>query len=89
VPLLGQAAFVALNGYLLSREYFELAAMRRMDRASARRLRRNNRARVFAAGLAIGVLLLIPFANLLAPVLGTALMVHIFHIIGRESSEIR
>jgi uncharacterized protein involved in cysteine biosynthesis len=87
VPLLGQAAFVTLNGYLLSREYFELAAMRRMDRKAASRFRRKNRVRVFAAGLGIGVLLLIPFANLLAPVLGTALMVHIFHAIGSDSSE--
>ena len=86
VPLLGQASFVALNGYLLGREYFELAALRRMDRAAANRLRRSHRGRIFTAGLAIGLLLLIPFANLLAPVLGTALMVHVFHAIGRGSS---
>lgn len=85
-PLLGQAAFVVLNGYLLSREYFELAALRRMDRVSAGKLRRAHQGRVLAAGLLIGLLLLVPFANLLAPVVGTALMVHVFHAVGPGSS---
>ncbi|HAP99075.1 MAG TPA: hypothetical protein DCQ35_03365, partial [Rhodospirillum rubrum] len=35
VPGVSLIAFYALNGYLISREFFELAAHRRMDRASA------------------------------------------------------
>ena len=70
--------FLVLNGYLLGREYFELVALRRMDDVSARRFRRRHGAAVFGAGVAIAFLLTIPFVNLAAPLVGAALMLHLF-----------
>lgn len=77
VPPFSLFFFYSVNGYLLGREYFELVAQRRMDPASATALRRRYRWRVVSAGVVIAVLVSIPVVNLLAPVLGTAFMVHI------------
>ena len=66
-----------VNGWLLGREYFEMVAFRRMDRASAHELHRRHNRTFTAAGVMIAVCLTIPFVNLLAPVLGAAFMVHI------------
>lgn len=70
--------FYGVNGYLLSREYFEVVAARRLPAAAARDLRRRNMPRLFIAGILVAFLLTVPIVNLLAPILGTAAMVHIF-----------
>ena len=70
--------FYALNGYLLGREYFEFAAVRRLDPKNGRTLRRRYRIRVFVCGIAIAVLMTIPFVNWLMPVVAAAYMVHVF-----------
>ena len=70
--------FYAVNGYLLGREFFELVALRRGGREQARALRKAHRWQVFAAGVTMTVLLTIPLVNLLAPVVATAAMVHLF-----------
>ncbi len=77
VPGLNLVVFYLLNGYLLGREYFELAALRRMDLATARRLRRRHIWRVIEAGALITVLLSIPVAGWFFPVVATAFMVHL------------
>lgn len=66
-----------VNGWLLGREYFEMVAFRRMDRASAHELHRRHNRIFTIAGVIIAVCLTIPFVNLLAPVLGAAFMVHV------------
>jgi CysZ protein len=78
VPPFNLFVFYAVNGYLLSREYFELVALRRTDMAEARELAKSNRVRLFATGVVIAFLLTVPFVNLLAPIIGTAVMVHLF-----------
>lgn len=70
--------FYALNGYLLGREYFEFAAVRRLDPVNGRALRRRYKIRVFVCGVAIAVLMTIPFVNWLMPVVAAAYMVHVF-----------
>ncbi len=70
--------FYGVNGYLLSREYFELVALRRVDSREARALRKANKGRLFVAGVIIAFLLTVPVVNLLAPVIATATMVHLF-----------
>lgn len=70
--------FYALNGYLLGREYFEFAAVRRLDPANGRALRRRYKIRIFMCGIAIAVLMTIPFVNWLMPVVAAAYMVHVF-----------
>lgn len=77
IPPFSLFFFYSVNGYLLGREYFELVAQRRMDPVAATALRRRYRWRVIGAGVVIAVLVSIPVLNLLAPVLGTAFMVHI------------
>lgn len=71
--------FLVLNSYLLGREFFELVAMRHFLPEDARRIRRSNRDSVFLAGGIITVMFMIPFINLLAPIVGAAMMVHVFH----------
>jgi CysZ protein len=68
-----------VNGWLLGREYFEMVAFRRMDRATAHELRRRHNRIFTIAGVMIAVCLTIPFVNLVAPVLGAAFMVHVAH----------
>ena len=79
VPALNLIVFYLLNGYLLSREYFELIAFRRMRRADARILRRRHGVRLFWVGIIIAFLSTVPLVNLLVPVVATAFMVHVFH----------
>ncbi|SMX46922.1 CysZ-like protein [Maliponia aquimaris] len=71
--------FWALNGFLLGREYFTLAAMRRVGRTEARRLRRRHLGAIWATGVIMAVPLTIPLVNLLVPVLGAAAFTHVFH----------
>ncbi|MEO5335447.1 MAG: EI24 domain-containing protein [Magnetospirillum sp. WYHS-4] len=70
--------FVAANGYLLGREYFELVALRRLPREEARALRKSRSWSVTAAGSLLALMMAIPVVNLVAPVIGAAAMVHLF-----------
>ena len=78
IPAVGVVAFYLVNGYLLGREYFELVATRRLDVRQMGALRGANRARLFAAGLIMTLLLSVPVINLVVPIVAAAAMVHIF-----------
>ncbi|TNC75001.1 hypothetical protein FHG71_00465 [Rubellimicrobium roseum] len=78
--------FVILNGYLLGREYFLVAALRRHDRAEAKRLLRANLGRVWLSGALMALPLLIPVVNLLVPTLGAAAFTHLYHRVRRAQS---
>lgn len=73
--------FWALNGFLLGREYYTLAAMRRVGRAGAKKLRRKNFLTIWIAGILIAVPLSVPLLNLVIPVLGAALFTHLYHLL--------
>ncbi len=77
--------FYALNGYLLGRAYFELVAWRHVDRRTALALRRRFSGRVFLAGVVIAGLFSIPLLDLLAPMVATAAMVHLFYRLRPEA----
>lgn len=77
IPGANLLLYYLLNGYLIGREFFELAAFRRMDRAEARQLRKAYRGKVMMAGVMLTFLMTVPVVNLLAPVLGAAFMVHV------------
>jgi CysZ protein len=77
-PPLSFGLYYAVNGWLLSREYFGMVATRHVDPVQERALRRAQRGRVFLAGCLIAFLFTIPIVNLAAPLIGTALMVHVF-----------
>ena len=71
--------FWGLNGFLLGREYFMLAAMRRVGRARAKELRREHMGTIWLAGALMAMPLSVPLINLLIPILGAATFTHIFH----------
>ena len=79
LPAVGEAASLVANGLLLGREYFELVALRHMDLEQVSRLQRNNRTAVWLAGTLIALSSMVPVINLVGPLLGTSLMVHLFH----------
>lgn len=84
VPPVFPFVFYGVNGYLLGREYFELVAARRLPPAEMRRMRRQHGARLFLAGIVTALLLTVPVVNLLAPLVATAAMVHLFEAMRRS-----
>ncbi len=76
IPGVNIGVFFIANAYLLSREFFELSAMRFRPIAEARALRKENALRVFLAGLIIACVVFVPILNLITPVFATAFMVH-------------
>ncbi|HSI39370.1 MAG TPA: sulfate transporter family protein [Xanthobacteraceae bacterium] len=77
VPGVNLVVFYIANGYLLGREYFQLAAMRYRSEAEARALRRRHAVAIFFAGLIIAVVVSIPLLNLVTPVFATIFMVRL------------
>ena len=73
----GFVVFMVANAYLLSREYFQLAALRFHGEDVAKRLRARHSAKIFAAGLLIAGFLAVPILNLVGPLFATAFMVHL------------
>ena len=79
LPIFALPIFFALNGYLLGREYFQLAAMRRIGRAEAKILRKKHDGKIWIAGCLMAMPLTIPLVNLIIPILGAATFTHLFH----------
>lgn len=79
VPVIGPVIWVLVNGRLLGREYFELVALRRLDLAGARAARGRAGWVPWASGCLLAALALVPLGNVLAPLLGVAAFVHVFH----------
>jgi len=79
VPPVFPFVYYTLNGYLLSREYFEVAATRRLSLGEAQALRSSKQTSLTIIGVAYAFMLTIPFVNLITPVVATAAMVHLFH----------
>lgn len=79
IPLMPVVIFYGLNSYLMGRGYYELVALRHLGSVESSRNRKRLRFTVLAAGLMITVLFTIPFLNLMAPILGAAFLVHVFH----------
>lgn len=67
----------AINGYLLGREYFEMAALRRLEPAMVRSLFKARLGQVWLAGVIIAFLFSVPLLNLAAPVIAAAFMTHV------------
>jgi CysZ protein len=82
----GAIALVAANAYLLSREYFEMVAMRHMTAEEATLLRRENGPAVFAAGLVPAILSLLPVVNLVVPLFATSYFTHFFKSVRGSSA---
>jgi CysZ protein len=78
IPVLNVFIFLGLNGYLFGREYFELVALRRLDIDAAKAVRHRFSGRIFLGGVMIAGMFALPLINLVAPVIATAFMVHVF-----------
>ena len=77
--------FWGLNGFLLGREYFTMAAMRRVGRAEAKAMRRRHMPTIWAAGTLMAMPLSVPLINLVIPILGAATFTHLFHQLRRKT----
>jgi uncharacterized protein involved in cysteine biosynthesis len=83
VPIVNIVWFLSLNGYLMGREYFSLAAVRRMSWAEARALRGRNRLSVFLVGL---VCSFVPFV---APLVGASAMTRLVKAVSQPQAGLR
>lgn len=86
VPGVNIVIFFLVNGYLLGREYFEFAAGRYVGPERARAWRSRNQGRVWLAGLAIGLFLMVPILNLLTPLFAAIFMVHYVKALMRQEA---
>ncbi|WP_349295757.1 EI24 domain-containing protein (plasmid) [Thioclava sp. 'Guangxiensis'] len=71
--------FFGLNGYLLGREYFQMAAQRRIQKEQVQALYYKHRWMIWTTGALMAVVLTIPVVNLVVPVLGAATFTHLYH----------
>ena len=74
----GVVALFIINAYLISREYFEMVAMRFMPPDEAKALRKAQAAHVFVSGFLPAMLSAVPIVNLTVPLFATSYFVHIF-----------
>lgn len=79
IPGLPFLLFWLLNAYLLSWGLYDLVAPRHLSAAEAKRHRRAIRGPLFITGIMVAMLFSIPIVNLVAPIFGAAMMVHVFH----------
>lgn len=77
VPGVNLVVFYIANGYLLGREYFQMAAMRYRSEDEVALVRRHHALGIFLAGLIIAVVVSIPILNLITPVFATIFMVRL------------
>lgn len=70
--------FWAVNGWLLGREYFLLAALRHLPRDQAQALMQRHMGAVWLAGTLMAAPLSVPLVGLFVPVLGAATFTHLF-----------
>jgi CysZ protein len=88
VPLVNLPVWLALNGYLVGREYAELVASRRLEPTKVGALRRNYRLMFWASGVVIAFLLAVPLVNLVAPVVGAAFVAQRFQRHCRDATHV-
>lgn len=84
IPVVGQIAYFVFNGYFIGREFFETAAGRHLGKRSAKELRKEYPAPAFLCGTLIVFCTTIPVVNLVAPFIGVAIMVHLFHLLPKK-----
>ncbi|KQV44489.1 MULTISPECIES: sulfate transporter family protein [unclassified Rhizobium] len=87
VPGINLVAFFLVNAYLLSREYFEFAAMRHLPPEAAREFRAKHARTVLGAGIIIAAFLAVPILNLATPLFAGAMMVHLYKRLAARDPE--
>ena len=84
LPFLAIPIFFAMNGYLLGREYFTLAATRREGRAGATAMWREHQTETWVAGTLMAIPLVVPIMNRIIPILGAATFTHLYHRLAQQ-----
>ncbi len=79
LPVINFLLFYGLNGTLLGREFFVMAARRHVSLEEAFALRKRNSWIIFMVGVLLVVCATIPIVNLFAPFWGIAVMTHLYH----------
>ena len=80
IPFVPLALFYILNGYLLGWGYYEMVAVRHLGIKDAGIHRKSIRGVILSAGLIMTLLFMIPIVQLTVPILGAAMICHLFHI---------
>jgi uncharacterized protein involved in cysteine biosynthesis len=89
MPLVGIFIYYGLNGHLLGTQFFRMVAGRRIKEEEATTLHKTARTYIFLIGISISFSATIPFVNLIAPLLGVASMLHLFHALrGTDKQQI-
>ena len=73
--------FPALNGYVCTRGYFVVVALRRLDAAAARAMRNRLAGRITFGSAVVAGLFALPRVSPVAPVVATALTVRVFEML--------
>lgn len=79
--------YYGVNGSLLGSEFFSMAARRHVPLVDVKILRKQFRGRIFLAGVSIIVATTFPILNILSPVWGLALMVHLYQEIKKLANQ--
>lgn len=80
LPFVPLIIFYTLNSYLLGWGYYEMVAVRHLGIREAGRHRRSIRGQMLGGGFVITLLYSFPVVNLAAPILGAAILAHLFHL---------
>lgn len=80
VPFVPLVIFYTLNSYLLGWGYYEMVAVRHLGIREAGQHRKSIRGQVLGGGFVITLLYSFPVINLTAPILGAAILAHLFHL---------
>jgi uncharacterized protein involved in cysteine biosynthesis len=86
-PFIGPLAsllFYLGNGWLLGREFFQMAARRHLHAPQATALRQSRGLQVTGLGVLVAALLTVPLLNILVPVLAATSFTHLFHLLNRR-----
>ncbi|WP_169566956.1 EI24 domain-containing protein [Sneathiella limimaris] len=86
IPVINLFVYYLLNGYLLSREFFQQVAVRHHEMKVVNRLRKIGNMEIFLTGVAIAFCMTIPILNLIVPIIATATMVHLYKKRAHSSS---
>ncbi len=78
IPGVNLFVYYILNGYLLSREFFQQVAVRHHEMSDVNKLRKIGKLEIFLTGVAVAFCMTIPILNLIVPIIATATMVHLY-----------
>ncbi len=76
---IGAVVAIAVNTYLLGREFFENVAGYHLGKKSAQKLGKQNKRIVYSNGFLFSLISIIPILNLVTPVVATVVMTHAYH----------